>query len=108
MAAKDCKGLAGGVIQGTKGCIRSLDSPNFIGEVQLELNDGTVEAYDDHGAKKRQFAEFPAFMEAIHDKNYDFCQRMLEKSLAVSEVQTKMRLEAGIRFPADEENTCLQ
>lgn len=108
MAAKDCKGLAGGVIQGTRGCIRSLASPNFVGEVRLELNDGTVEVYDDHGAEKRLLPEFHAFIKAIHGKDRDFCQIMLEKSLAVSEVQTKMRLEAGIRFPADEENVCLQ
>ena len=39
VAAKDCKGLTGGVIQGSRGCIRSLSSPNFVGEVRLELND---------------------------------------------------------------------
>ena len=74
----------------------------------MELNDGTVEVYDDHGAEKRLLPEFHAFIKAIHGKDRDFCQIMLEKSLAVSEVQTKMRLEAGIRFPADEENVCLQ
>lgn len=52
-AAKDCKGNYGGVIQGTKGCIRNIYPPNLIGEVSLELNDGTVGKYDDGFGKER-------------------------------------------------------
>ncbi len=103
MAAKDCKGLTGGFIQGTKGCIRSMSSPNFVGEVRLELNDGTVEIYDDHGSDKRWIPEFHAFIKAVTENNFDFCRKMLDASISVSELQTKLRLDAGIRFPADDE-----
>lgn len=104
MAAKDCKGLTGGFIQGTKGCIRSMSSPNFVGEVRLELNDGTVEIYDDHGSDKRLMPEFHAFIKSATENDFDFCRKMLDESAAVSELQTKLRLDAGIRFPADDEH----
>jgi predicted dehydrogenase len=102
IAAKDCKGVAGGVIQGTKGCIKSKLSANLIGEVTLELNDGTVEKYDDGGGDIRVVPEFTAFIKAINANDLEFCYRMLDKSVAVSEIQTMARLKAGIHFPADE------
>ena len=99
--AKDCKGSAYGIIQGTKGCIKSDASPNVIGKVTLELNDGTKEEYDDGYGKQRLIPEFSAFIEAINAKDYEFCYEMLEKSLIVSKVQTKARLDSGIVFPDD-------
>lgn len=100
-AAKDCRGLYGGIIQGTVGCIRSSYPANLIGEVTLELNDGTVEKFDDGSAKARLIPEFSAFIKAINEKDYAFCYEHLSMSLNVSMVQTQARLEAGIEFPAD-------
>lgn len=102
IAAKDCKGVYGGVIQGTKGCIRSKYPANLIGEVTLELNDGTKMSYDDGGAAARLIPEFTSFVNAINDNDLEFCYRQLEKSVDVSEVQTLARMEAGIHFPSDE------
>lgn len=76
-AAKDCKGNYGGVIRGTKGCIRNIYPPNLIGEVSLELNDGTVEKYDDRFGKERLSPEFTAFVKAINEKDYVFCSEQL-------------------------------
>jgi len=101
MAAKDSNGLSCSVIQGTEGIIKTACSPSMICSVTLKLNDGTVEEYDDGMAKTRLIPEFNAFIRAIHEKDYDFCYRMLDESLAVSRVMTKARLEAGIYFPAD-------
>ena len=101
VAAKDSKGLRGGVIQGTDGVIRSDISANLVGKITLELNDGTVEEYDDGMSQKRVIPEFRAFIDAINSNNMDFCLEMLEKSIAVTEVQTKARLCAGVKFPAD-------
>lgn len=101
VAAKDCKGLYYGIIQGTKGSIRSSYPANLIGEVTLELNDGTKEVYDDKGADARLIPEFTVFINAINNNDIDFCYRQLDKSVAVSEVQTNARLDAGIIFPAD-------
>ena len=103
LAAKDSKGMRGGLIQGTDGMIRTEESPNLVGKAVLELNDGTVEEYDDGFTAKRMIPEFEAFIKTINAKDYDFCYQMLEKSIAVTEVQTKARQAAGIIFPADQQ-----
>lgn len=101
IAAKDCRGIYGGIIQGTQGCIKTHYPPNLIGEVTLELNDGTYERYDDGSATQRLVPEFKAFIRAINENDYEYCYEMLDKSLDVSKVQTTARLEAGIQFPSD-------
>ena len=101
LAAKDSKGLRGGIIQGTDGVIKTDVSPNLVGKAVLELNDGTVEEYDDGFTDKRMIPEFEAFIKAINAEDYDFCYEMLDKSVAVAEVQTKARQAAGIFFDAD-------
>ncbi|OCN06199.1 NAD(P)-dependent oxidoreductase [Erysipelotrichaceae bacterium MTC7] len=101
-AAKDCGGVVGGLIQGTNGVIRSSFPPNLVGEVTIKLNDGTEEQFDDKSAYERLVPEFTAFINAINDKDYQYCYQQLEQSIAVSEIMTKARLEAGIIFPGDE------
>lgn len=101
VAAKDCGGVYGSVIQGTGGVIRAELTPNLVGRVTLTLNDKTGESYDDGGHLNRAAPEFAAFIKAVNTQDYDFCYAQLDKSLAVSEVQTRARLEAGIVFPAD-------
>lgn len=102
IAAKDSKGLRGGIIQGTDGVIKTDISPNLVGRTVIELNDGTIEEYDDGLAEKRMIPEFEAFIQAINTEDYDFCYAMLDKSVAVAEVQTKARQDAGIVFAADQ------
>ncbi len=99
--AKDSRGVAGAVIQGTEGCIKAIKSPNMVGKVMLELNDGTAEEYDEGMEQERMVPEFHQFIRAINEKDRAFCYEMLEKSIAVCEVQTKARLSAGIHFPDD-------
>ena len=101
-AAKDSKGMRCGLIQGTDGIIRSEASPNLVGKVTLELNDGTVEEYDDGFTDKRMIPEFEAFIKAINTDDYAFCMEMLDRSIAVTKVQTEARKNAGIFFAADE------
>lgn len=100
--AKDSKGPKGGTIQGTDGVIRTEWSPNVVGKATLELYDGTTEEFDDGMALSRLLPEFTAFIDAIDRNDRGFCETMLEKSIAVSRVQTKARLMAGVRFPADD------
>ncbi|WP_263119471.1 Gfo/Idh/MocA family oxidoreductase [Cellulomonas sp. RIT-PI-Y] len=100
-AAKDSAGPQGGLIQGTAGRITTALSPNLVGEVRLELNDGTVETFDDGGAADRLAIEFRAFGSVIADDDRLTGAAWLADSLAVSRVQTAARLAAGIRFPAD-------
>ena len=103
VAAKECAGMNGCLIQGTLGVIRTALQPSLIGEVRLELNDGTVETYDDGSARNRAVPEFQVFCDAIKAKNLDFCYQVLEKTLDTAAVLTQARAQAGIYFPCDKQ-----
>lgn len=100
-AAKDCGGPTSVVIHGTEGYITAKYPPNLVGEVTLCLNDGTTERFDDGMAMNRVIPEFTVFRDAIDRGDRALCYRFLDKSIQVSQVQTKARLDAGIRFPCD-------
>ena len=99
-AAKDSVAPLSCVIQGTKGYLVQDSAPNFCLGVSLHLHDGTVEHYDCH-PESRMEPEFRAFEGAIRRGDYAFCEAMMERTLEVCRVMTAVRLEAGIRFPAD-------
>ena len=101
IAAKDSKGFCGTVIQGTDGVIRTELAGNLIGKVTLELNDGTVEEYDDGLWKQRVVAEFRDFIQAVNTNDLAYRDEMIQKTLDVCEVQTELRTKAGIIFPMD-------
>ena len=101
VCAKDSEGERIGVIQGSEGKIVSEEAPGLVGKVTLKMYDGTTESFDDGFLKDRVVPEFKAFIRAVNENDLEFCYRQLEKSLLVSEVQTKARIEAGIRFPQD-------
>ena len=103
-AAKDCAAPPVYVIQGTAGYIRTAYSPNLIGKVTLHMNDGTEETYDDGMAKRRLIPEFTHFIHIMNDNDHAACDALLEKSIAVSRIQTRARVNAGILFPADRED----
>ena len=100
--AKDCGGNHGCIIQGTNGYIKTVLPPNQVGEAIMRLQDGTEEHFDDGEWKTRGAAEFRIFARAIRENNLDFCYETLEKSIAVSQVMTEARKNAGILFPCDE------
>lgn len=101
-AAKDCEAPRVFVIQGTDGYIKTQYAPNLIGEVTLHRNDGSEETFNDGMAEKRLIPEFKYFIRCINSKDHDACMKRLQESIDVSAVQTRARLDAGIRFPADE------
>jgi len=101
VCAKDSEGERIGVIQGSEGKIVSEEAPGLVGKVTLKMYDGTTESFDDGFSKDRVVPEFKAFIRAVNENDLEFCYKQLEKSLLVSEVQTKARIEAGIRFPQD-------
>lgn len=100
-AAKDCGGSYGSIIQGTNGYIKTLLPPNQVGEAVLYLQDGTEEHFDDGSGLTRCASEFRIFEKAIRENNLEFCYSTLEKSIAVSQVMTDARKQAGIAFPCD-------
>ncbi len=101
VCAKDSEGERIGVIQGSEGKIVSEEAPGLVGKVTLKLYDGTTESFDDGFSKDRVVPEFTQFIRAIKENDLEFCYRQLEKSLLVSEVQTKARIDAGIKFTQD-------
>lgn len=101
VAAKDCTGASGCLIQGTQGVIRTALQPSLLGEVRLELRDGTVETYDDGSDRIRAVPEFQVFCDAIKAKDLNFCYQVLEKTLDTAAVLTQARIQAGVVFPCD-------
>lgn len=99
--AKSCGGAGWGLIQGTKGSIRTTGTPNWVGDVILELHDGTVERYPGTGVNERCLPELRSFARAMESGDHDFCRRALVRSLAVCEVMTEARHAAGIFFPGE-------
>ncbi len=102
-AAKDCAAPFSFVIQGTEGYISTKFPPNLIGEVTIHLNDKTEEKFDDGMFMNRLIPEFKFFIDCINRNDSDAFLKTLDESLAVSKIQTKARVEAGIIFPADED-----
>ena len=102
VAAKDSRGMRQGMIQGTKGIISSYGSANVGGKIVLDLNDGTTREFESDPSVNRVVYEFREFIRAIEEDDKDFCYCMLETSIAVSEVMTSARKDAGIVFAADE------
>lgn len=100
-SAKSCGGAGWGLIQGTKGRIRTTGTPNWVGDVILELHDGTVERYPGTGVKERCLSELRTFARAIEERDWPLCWSALERSMAVSQVMTDARRQAGIFFPGE-------
>ena len=101
-AAKDCSAPYNFVIEGTDGYIKTMLPPNLLGKLTLHLNDGNEEEFDDGMFMNRLIPEFQYFIRCINSNDMEACLKHLDGSIAVSEVQTKARLDAGIIFPADE------
>ena len=97
-AAKDCDGDIGGIIMGTKGFITTDMKPNVVGNVKLQLRDGTTEVFEEPYTERRMIPEFTQFIRAVKEKDYDFCYTNLAGSLEVNEVLNRARIQSGIRF----------
>jgi len=103
IAAKDCASPGNCIIQGTKGYIQQNSSSNICTDIKLHLKDGTEESYTDAPISRLE-PEFRFFANEITSGDRTGCYERLEQSLLVSRIQTKARLDAGIRFPADKQS----
>lgn len=101
LAAKDSPGVSSTIIQGTDGYIQTFLPPNAIGKIKVELRDGMSEEFEEETMESRMIPEFLAFINAINENHQDFAYKMLDKSIAVSRVQTEARLYTGIYFASD-------
>lgn len=104
IAAKDCAAPWRYTIQGTEGYLQMETPANFCLDVTLHLNDGTEEKWAVN-PESRLEPEFRYFAQEIASGSREHCYEHLAHSVAVSKVQTEARLEAGIHFPADGQET---
>ena len=100
IAAKDCAAPSRYLIQGTEGYLEQCTPANQCGEVTLHRLHGGEETYHTP-TRHRMEMEFRAFADQMRSGDLEACYAMLDHSLEVSRIQTKARLSAGIRFPAD-------
>lgn len=100
IAAKDCSASCRYIVQGTSGYLSQCTPANQCGEVTLHLNGGGEERFH-MPAGHRMEAEFRAFARQMAEGDLDACYAALEQSLQVSEMLTRARQSAGIRFPED-------
>ena len=100
-AGKDSAAPYQFVIQGTEGYISVQLPPNLLGKLTLHRTDNTEETFDDGMSKDRLIPEFEWFIDCINRGDHKAAADRMRQSIAVSTVQTKARLDAGIRFPAD-------
>lgn len=103
IGAKDCGAPTSNVIQGTDGYIFQDTPAGRCEEVVLRMNDGSEERYN-AATSHRMEEEFKAFRRAIDDKDFAFAEKLLAHSIAVSEVQTLARRDAGVVFPSDRDS----
>lgn len=107
IAAKDCTAPPYCVIEGTEGYITAELPPNRIGKVTLKRHGEEAKEYEDNMAEKRVIPEFRYFIQCMKEGRMQDCLAGLDRSIAVSRVQTEARLDAGIVFRADRGPTVL-
>lgn len=103
IGAKDCQAPLSNTIQGDKGCIRITTPLSIIGSVDLVMNDGTKQHFNENINDFRMVDEFVAFEKMFQQQDYQQCYERLEHSMIVMEVLTTARRQAGVLFPADEQ-----
>lgn len=101
IAAKDCAAPCSYVIQGTEGYIRQSGPANACSDVKLHLNDGSEEFYPASPVSRLE-PEFRFFANEFFSGDRTHCYKQLDHSLLLSKIQTKVHLDVGIRFPADD------
>ena len=102
IAGKDSSAPPACVIQGTEGYIRQDTPANICQGAILHLKDGTEEVFRTDFSSRLE-PEFRAFAQEIASGSRTNCYARLMHSVLVSQVLTRARLSAGIRFPAEDE-----
>ncbi len=101
IGAKDCNAPIAINIQGDKGCINQKSPANVCFGFSQYMNDGSEEKVDLNQDQHRMVNEFNEFAKLIQQSDYDTCNKILDHSLEVSQIQTTARKESGIIFAID-------
>ncbi|MCH1939719.1 Gfo/Idh/MocA family protein [Holdemania massiliensis] len=96
IGAKDCKAPVRSTIQGTQGCIVIPKAVNQMDSWQLLKNNGEQEEFCDQSGRHRLYHEFMEFDRMLKQQDWPCQNKMLEISLAVSEILEQARRQNGI------------
>ncbi|PWI33473.1 gfo/Idh/MocA family oxidoreductase [Vibrio albus] len=95
--AKDSASPGQVVIQGLDGCLTLTSPPNVAASVELEVK-GEKQFFNANHADNHMEYEFRHFYQMYSEGRYDECYRYLEHSVAVMQILTQGRKQAGIVF----------
>lgn len=101
VGAKDCKAPMTNTIQGDKGSIVIDHNINSLRRYIRQDHAGNEFRYEDPDFIHRMYAEFVDFIRAIDENDYEYAQKMMDISLAVSHTLETARRKAGIVFDND-------
>ncbi len=101
IGAKDCKAPRSNCIQGDKGSIYFTTPTNLISDFVYAPNGEKEMAFNYNNNTNGFCYEFSAFADIIDNRDYRRANKMMQISLDVMEVVTLARMDANIRFPAD-------
>lgn len=90
IAAKDTYNNSYANIQGDKGLIRVIGTPNEVPNYIIK-NDEVEMKVNKNIHKHRMYSEFMKFIDVIDNKDFDFMKKQKEHSLAVMEIFDKSR-----------------
>lgn len=102
LAAKDCGGPNGILLEGEEGVLRSTEPVSLFSGWQLQLRNGGGESYTADDPKHRMFYEFQAFLTYIRTRDFAARDTLLNHSLAAAHILDTARKQAGIVFPNSE------
>ena len=90
IAAKDSASPSFAIIQGEKGYIKVIGSPNILNEFEFSLRGGNVEKFALNKFSHRMTSEFKNFAKIYHEKSFDRMAAGLETSVAVMRTAEKL------------------
>ena len=90
IAAKDTYNNSYANIQGDKGLIRVIGTPNEVPNYIIKNNEVEMKV-NKNIHKHRMYSEFKKFIDVINNKDFDFMQKQKEHSLVVMEIFDKSR-----------------
>lgn len=101
IGAKDCKAPMSNTIQGDNGSIVIDHNINSLRRYVLQDNEKNETRYEDTNFIHRMYPEFLDFIRAVDEKDYAYANKMMNISIAVSQVMEEARRKAGIVFDSD-------
>lgn len=99
--AKDSNSMNFVQIQGENGYIHVIGGSNGCKEIEVVLNDGTIEKLNEQDEENRLVYELRTFVKTYNNKDCDKSFTLLDNSLQLMKLLDSLREDGGIAFAAD-------